>query len=43
MLALISPAKKLDFETDLHWETHTQPLMLKQAEKLAEKADGEEE
>ena len=34
MLALISPAKKLDFETDPAITTHTQPVFLDRAEKL---------
>ena len=34
MLALISPAKKLDFETDTKFDTHTQPVLLDRAEKL---------
>jgi len=38
MLALISPAKKLDFETDPPFTTHTQPVLLDQAEKLVVKA-----
>ncbi len=38
MLALISPAKKLDFETDPPFNTHTQPVLLDQTEKLVAKA-----
>lgn len=34
MLALISPAKKLDFESKPGFDTHTQPDLLDQAEKL---------
>lgn len=34
MLALISPAKKLDFETDATFDAHTQPILLDKAEKL---------
>lgn len=37
MLALISPAKKLDFETDSTFDTHTQPVLLDRAEKLVVK------
>jgi len=38
MLALISPAKKLDFETDPTLDTHTQPVFLDKAEILVAKA-----
>ncbi len=38
MLALISPAKKLDFETDPSFDTHTQPVLLDKAEKLVVRA-----
>ncbi len=38
MLALISPAKKLDFETDPPFNTHTQPVLLDRAEKLVVRA-----
>ncbi len=38
MLALISPAKKLDFETDPPIDTHTQPDLIEQAEKLVARA-----
>ncbi len=38
MLALISPAKKLDFETNASIDTHTQPILLDRAEKLAARA-----
>lgn len=38
MLALISPAKKLDFETPPRFDTHTQPVMLDEAEKLVARA-----
>ena len=34
MLALISPAKKLDFESDPTLDTHTQPDFLPQSKKL---------
>jgi len=38
MLAIISPAKKLDFESDPITDAHTQPILIKDAEKLAKKA-----
>jgi len=38
MLALISPAKKLDFETDPSIDTHTHPDLLDRAEKLVVRA-----
>jgi cytoplasmic iron level regulating protein YaaA (DUF328/UPF0246 family) len=38
MLAIISPAKKLDFESDPITDAHTQPVLLKDAEVLARKA-----
>jgi len=38
MLAIISPAKKLDFESDPITEAHTQPVLLKEAKVLAKKA-----
>lgn len=38
MLAIISPAKKLDFESDPITDAHTQPILLKDAEVLAKKA-----
>jgi len=38
MLALISPAKKLDFETDPSIDTHTHPDLLVRAEKLVARA-----
>jgi len=38
MLAIISPAKKLDFESDPITEAHTQPVLLKDAKVLAKKA-----
>lgn len=38
MLAIISPAKKLDFESDPITEAHTQPILLKDAKKLATRA-----
>ncbi|MEQ8321114.1 MAG: peroxide stress protein YaaA [Rhodospirillales bacterium] len=38
MLAIISPAKKLDFESDPITDAHTQPVLLKDAEVLANKA-----
>ena len=31
MLFLLSPAKKLDYDSPLHIETHTQPLFVDQA------------
>jgi cytoplasmic iron level regulating protein YaaA (DUF328/UPF0246 family) len=34
MLFLISPAKKLDYDTPAHVETHTQPLFVDRAKKL---------
>lgn len=38
MLAIISPAKKLDFESEPITDAHTQPILLKDAEVLAKKA-----
>jgi len=38
MLAIISPAKKLDFESDPITDAHTQPILLKDAEVLAKRA-----
>lgn len=38
MLAIISPAKKLDFESDPITDAHTQPVLMKDAEILAKKA-----
>jgi hypothetical protein len=38
MLAIISPAKKLDFESEPITDAHTQPILLKDAEVLANKA-----
>jgi cytoplasmic iron level regulating protein YaaA (DUF328/UPF0246 family) len=38
MLALISPAKKLDFETETTLSNHTQPVFLSETEKLVGKA-----
>lgn len=38
MLAIISPAKKLDFESDPNTDEHTQPILLKDAEVLAKRA-----
>lgn len=38
MLAIISPAKKLDFESEPVTDAHTQPILLKDAEVLAKKA-----
>lgn len=38
MLAVISPAKKLDFETEPHSQEHTQPDFLDQADILVESA-----
>jgi uncharacterized protein len=38
MLALVSPAKKLDFESETTSATHTQPDFLEQASKLAKAA-----
>ncbi len=38
MLAIISPAKKLDFESDPITDAHTQPVMLKDAKVLAKRA-----
>ena len=38
MLALISPAKKLDFETDPTLDSHTQPDFLTQSKKLVQAA-----
>jgi cytoplasmic iron level regulating protein YaaA (DUF328/UPF0246 family) len=34
MLFLLSPAKKLDYDSPLHVQTHTQPLFVKQASAL---------
>ncbi|MVW73584.1 MULTISPECIES: peroxide stress protein YaaA [unclassified Bordetella] len=34
MLFLLSPAKKLDYDTPVHIEQHTQPLFVKQAQEL---------
>lgn len=38
MLAIISPAKKLDFESEPITDAHTQPILMKDAEVLAKKA-----
>ena len=38
MLAIISPAKKLDFESEPITDAHTPPILLKDAEVLAKKA-----
>ena len=38
MLAILSPAKKLDFESDPITDAHTQPILLDDAKKLAAKA-----
>ena len=38
MLAIISPAKKLDFESDPITEAHTQPDLMKDAKVLAKRA-----
>lgn len=38
MLAILSPAKKLDFESEPITDTHTQPVLMKDAEVLAKQA-----
>ncbi len=38
MLAILSPAKKLDFESDPITDIHTQPVLMKDAEVLAKQA-----
>jgi uncharacterized protein len=38
MLAIISPAKKLDFESEPITDVHTQPILMKQTQALAKKA-----
>ena len=37
MIIVLSPAKKLDFETPLTFAEHTQPDFLDQSEKLIER------
>ncbi|MEX0695591.1 MAG: peroxide stress protein YaaA [Rhodospirillales bacterium] len=38
MLAILSPAKKLDFESEPITDTHTQPVLMKETQVLAKKA-----
>lgn len=38
MLAIISPAKKLDFESEPITDVHTQPILMKETQVLAKKA-----